>query len=142
MLLLPKNFSGNPLAPVPHHRVTNAPGCNNSKTAQGIRSLDKLRQKNGEDKGRTLESPARSTHLFKFSGTTQVLPSRESKMHSARETSSLGRKTFPAFAAARSDYLTAAFGGHTFAKSEFTCSAKFGRSKCRLHGEIKKGVIR
>ena len=67
-----------------------------------------------------------------------MLPGRESKTHSARETGSLGRQPFPTFASACGNYHTATFGGHAFAKTEFAGSAKFGWSKCRLHGEIKK----
>jgi len=81
-------------------------------------------------------------YSFKFSGMTQVLPGRQSKSHTARESWPLGWQALSTFATTRSYYLTATFGGHTFAKPEFTGSTKFWWSKCRLHCIVKKGVIR
>lgn len=122
VLMRSKQLAGFSLTTVSDNCISNPPRCNNPKSANRLISFVEFRNKQSKKKGRTLKSPPEFTNRFKFSGATQVLPGRESKTHSARKIEPLCCKAFSTLPTAGSDYPTATFGGHAFAKPKFAGS--------------------
>jgi hypothetical protein len=95
VLMEAKHFPALSLATVAHHGIPDTPRSNNPHTPYRHITINPFRNVECKNKGRTLKSPPEFAHNIKFSGTTQVLPGRESKAHSARVKNYLCRRCLP-----------------------------------------------
>ena len=81
----PEKFPTPSFTAISDNGVSHSPGSNDTHPSNRLISFLKFGNIQSKNKGRTLKSPPGIAHCFKFSGTTQVLPGRDSKTHSARD---------------------------------------------------------